>query len=67
VITIEDNVLKGGFGMNISNYYCNTDIKVYSFGLPDEFITHGKIAILKSHYGLEAAHILKELEEKEIF
>ncbi|MDP8209396.1 MAG: 1-deoxy-D-xylulose-5-phosphate synthase [Candidatus Stygibacter australis] len=67
VITLEDNALKGGFGMNISNYYCNTDIKVYSFGLPDEFITHGKIAILKSHYGLEATHIFKELEEKDIF
>ncbi|MDP8221562.1 MAG: 1-deoxy-D-xylulose-5-phosphate synthase [Candidatus Stygibacter frigidus] len=67
VITLEDNALKGGFGMNISNFYCNTDVKVYSFGLPDEFITHGKIGILKSHYGLDAAHILKELEEKEIF
>jgi len=67
VITLEDNALKGGFGMSISNYYCNTAIKVYSYGIPDEFITHGKIEILKSRYGLEAAQIFKDLEEKEIF
>jgi 1-deoxy-D-xylulose-5-phosphate synthase len=67
VITLEDNALAGGFGMAVKDFYCNSSIKVYSYGIHDEFVTHGRMDILKSHLGLEAAQILKNLEEQELF
>ncbi|MCF7911049.1 MAG: 1-deoxy-D-xylulose-5-phosphate synthase [Candidatus Cloacimonetes bacterium] len=67
VITLEDNALANGFGMAIKSFYCNSSIKVFSYGIPDEFITHGRIEILKSRLGLEAAQILKNLEDQDIF
>ncbi len=42
IFTFEDNSLIGGFGSNIKNYFVNSKVKVHSFGLPDEFIPHGK-------------------------
>ena len=63
VITIEENVLNGGFGSKIAMYFSGTDVKVYSFGLPNEFITHGDTSILKSHIGFTAKNIYKEAKE----
>lgn len=63
VVTIEENVLNGGFGSKVSMYYSQSDIKVYSFGLPNEFITHGKTSILKSHVGFTANNIYKKIKE----
>lgn len=67
MITLEDNALKGGIGEEIKSYYCNSDIKVYSFGLPDQFVTHGNTNILRNILGLEAEQILEKLEKENIF
>ncbi len=42
VITIEDNVLKGGFGASVIEFYNNNMIKVdvYRIGIPDKFVEH---------------------------
>ena len=45
IITVEDGVLKGGFGSGIiefvtQNHYSNT---IISLGVPDQFIEHGTI------------------------
>jgi len=61
IITIEDNVLIGGFGSMIKSYFSNSDIKVYSFGIPDEFIEHGTVDQLKDMMGISAKKITKEI------
>jgi len=61
IITIEDNVLIGGFGDTIKSYFSNTNIKVFSFGIPDEFIEHGTVDQLKDMIGISADKITKKI------
>jgi 1-deoxy-D-xylulose-5-phosphate synthase len=67
IITLEDNVLIGGFGMSIKEFYCNSELKVFSYGLPDRFVTHGKVEILRTSLGLDSSQIFADLEGKGIF
>lgn len=44
IMTIEDNVKKGGFGSAILEYLastCRTNISIYVHGIPDQFIDQG--------------------------
>jgi 1-deoxy-D-xylulose-5-phosphate synthase len=67
MITIEDNSLQGGMGESIKSFYCNSAVQVFSFGIPDSFVTHGKVSLLKKELNLEAGQILQKLEEESIF
>ncbi|UAM96931.1 1-deoxy-D-xylulose-5-phosphate synthase [Polaribacter litorisediminis] len=59
IITIEDGVVKGGFGSAIlefgSNHNYKNDIKV--LGIPDAFIEHGNTSELLTKIGLDAASL----------
>ncbi|MCD6176741.1 MAG: 1-deoxy-D-xylulose-5-phosphate synthase [Candidatus Cloacimonetes bacterium] len=61
IITIEDNALIGGFGDTVKSYCSNTNIKVFSFGIPDEFIEHGTVDQLKNMIGITPKKITKEI------
>ena len=61
IITIEDNALIGGFGSMVKSHFSNSDVKVYSFGIPDEFIEHGTVDQLKDMMGISAKKITKEI------
>ncbi|MCK5051080.1 MAG: 1-deoxy-D-xylulose-5-phosphate synthase, partial [Candidatus Cloacimonetes bacterium] len=61
IITIEDNALIGGFGSMVKSHFSNSDVKVYSFGIPDEFIEHGTIDQLKDLMGISVNKITKEI------
>ena len=47
IFTIEDNSIIGGFGSQIKDYFADSKTKVYSFGIPDQFVTQGKMDELK--------------------
>jgi len=66
VITVEENVLSGGFGAAVLELLEKagiSDVKVKRLGIPDEFVTHGKQDILRSLYHLDALGIAKECAE----
>ena len=55
IVTIEDNVLAGGFGSAILEYLNSQNfswVKVLRLGIPDKFIEHGTRAELLGLYGL---------------
>jgi 1-deoxy-D-xylulose-5-phosphate synthase len=59
VVTIEENVLPGGFGSAVLEYLEDsfadrpTDrARVMRIGLPDRYVTHGKPALLREEVGL---------------
>lgn len=56
-ITVEENVLKGGFGESIKALLCDSGAVVECIGLPDQFIEHGSQKILREKYGLTAENI----------
>ncbi len=45
IVTLEENVLAGGFGSAVSEAVSrlNTLAKIQMYGLPDEFVPHGKV------------------------
>ncbi len=46
IITIEDNMLIGGFGSLIDQYFCGSDKIIKNFAYSDSFITHGGVSEL---------------------
>ncbi|MGN0374318.1 MAG: 1-deoxy-D-xylulose-5-phosphate synthase [Butyrivibrio sp.] len=63
IVTIEENVLNGGYGMNVLHYVNNNniDVKVLTEALPDCFIEHGESGELKQIYGLSALKISEDI------
>jgi len=63
LVTIEDNVLRGGLGSYILEYVNSLDkkVKVLNLGFKDEFIPHGKTDILYKLYGLDPDGIIKSI------
>ena len=56
VVTIEENLLAGGFGSAVLEYLNSVDIhdvKIKTLGIPDEFVEQGSQAILRKKYGLD--------------
>ncbi|MEG1870868.1 MAG: 1-deoxy-D-xylulose-5-phosphate synthase [Romboutsia sp.] len=45
IVTIEDNVISGGFGSRINRFAIDNDykIKIVNIGLPEEFVPHGNV------------------------
>ena len=61
VVTIEDNVLTGGFGQAFAAAgYCH---RVLSLGWPDSFIEHGSCGELEEKYGLSAEAAAERIGE----
>jgi 1-deoxy-D-xylulose-5-phosphate synthase len=56
VVTVEENVLAGGFGAAVVEHLADHDLlggaRVLRVGLPDEYVTHGKPALLREQVGL---------------
>jgi 1-deoxy-D-xylulose-5-phosphate synthase len=56
LVTVEENVLAGGFGSAVVEHLADTDqmgdVRVLRVGLPDRYVTHGKPALLREEVGL---------------
>lgn len=65
VVTIEDNVLLGGFGEKVCAHYTAQGAKnnVRCFGYKDAFIEHGAVEELCEEYGVSEGEILAYLSK----
>lgn len=66
VITIEDNILKGGLGSQIEEIIMKEGLKDISFkkyGYPDEFVKHGSTNEIENKYGLSTEKLARDVEE----
>jgi 1-deoxy-D-xylulose-5-phosphate synthase len=67
VVTIEENVLAGGFGAAVAETVVDLDLageaRVLRFGLPDRYVTHGKPALLRQEVGLTPEAIASRVAE----
>ena len=61
IITVEDNVLLGGFGSMVNTYVMQSgkQIAVKNYAYRDEFITHGGVSVLQAEYGVDWEEILR--------
>ncbi len=62
-ITMEENVLNGGFGSSVNEYILkeNNDIQVVNIGIPDRYIEHGSIQQLRYSLHLDPTSIASQI------
>ncbi|WP_025666827.1 1-deoxy-D-xylulose-5-phosphate synthase [Aquimarina megaterium] len=60
IITVEDGVIKGGFGSSILDFANQNDFKnnIVTLGIPDQFIHHGTVEELQEICGISPEKIL---------
>ena len=69
IVTVEENVIKGGAGSAVNEYLAtfNNKIKILNLGLPDRFLDHGKAELMLTECGLDTtgitAGIVKKLKQ----
>jgi 1-deoxy-D-xylulose-5-phosphate synthase len=66
VLTVEENVLQGGFGSAVLECLADAGITTERFvrlGIPDTFVEHGSQKILRKKYGVDAASIVKSIKD----
>jgi 1-deoxy-D-xylulose-5-phosphate synthase len=63
IVTIEDNVIHGGFGSLVLQYINSIckDTEVLNLGFKDEFIEHGSVDILYKLHGLDVNGIVQSI------
>lgn len=64
IITVEDNVLQGGFGSAICEYACDHfyNLKIKRLGIPDRFIEHGSPEDLYKVCGIDSKTITETVK-----
>ena len=61
-LTIEENVLTGGFGEQVMDYVSRAglDVHVRNIGISDEYVEHGNVEVLRKEVGLDKEAIVKQ-------
>ena len=65
VVTLEENVLSGGFGEKVCNYMkdnqCTSTLLMV--GIPDEYVEHGNVDQLRKDIGIDADSIIEKIKK----
>lgn len=66
LVTMEENVASGGFGEKVREYIdgLETETKVLAVALPDAYVEHGNVEILRKEVGIDKDSILQKIVEK---
>ena len=64
IITIEDNVVSGGFGSRINKFIIdnNYNIKIENIGIPDKYVEHGNVDELFGTIGMSDEQIADRIK-----
>lgn len=65
IVTMEENVKTGGFGMAVADYMRmnHPQVQVLIFAVPDQFVEHGNPEKLKEKLGLDPVSIYEKIKE----
>ena len=63
LVTIEENVLTGGFGEQVEDFVMREGIplKVCTIGISDDYVEHGNVDVLRKEVGLDRESIVKKV------
>ena len=66
IITMEENVLCGGFGMSVADWMRehHPEISLMHIALPDAYVEHGDVSVLRRHLGIDSDAIRLKLKER---
>lgn len=63
LVTIEENVLTGGYGERVLEYMSRSrwGVHVLNIGIPDDYVEHGNVDVLRHEVGLDCETIVKQV------
>lgn len=66
IVTVEDGVIKGGFGNSVRDFLGNLDtgVRIINLGIPDKWVLHGDIPSLQKDCGFDARGIAESIREQ---
>jgi 1-deoxy-D-xylulose-5-phosphate synthase len=66
VVTVEDNVLAGGFGAAVAEVLADEEVgtPLLRLGIPDQFLQHGKRETLLAELGLDAVGVAERVRKR---
>jgi 1-deoxy-D-xylulose-5-phosphate synthase len=66
VVTVEDNVLAGGFGSAVAEVLADEVVRtpLLRLGIPDQFLPHGKRDALLAELGLDAVGVAERVRKR---
>lgn len=70
LVTMEENVASGGFGEKVRRIQSEESMsgqetlaRLLAIAIPDEYVEHGNVDLLKAEIGIDAEHILERIFE----
>lgn len=65
IVTLEENVLQGGYGMAVTAYIHEhfPEVKVLNIGLPDAYVEHGNVSVLREGLGIDSDSIIRTMKQ----
>ena len=66
IVTLEENVLTGGYGEAVLRFVnsCGLNAKVINIGIPNMYLEHGNVDVLKKEVGLTAENVVNRVLEE---
>ena len=65
IVTMEENVASGGFGEKVREYLDESGYQgsLLTISIPDEYVEHGNVDILREEVGIDVIPYSEELKE----
>lgn len=66
IVTMEENVLQGGYGCLINGYIHEhyPKVKVLNIALPDAYVEHGNVSLLRKGLGIDSDSIIWRMKKE---
>ena len=66
IVTMEENVLQGGYGLAVTQYIHEhyPHIKVMNIALPDAYVEHGNVSLLRKGLGIDSDSVIWRLKKE---
>ena len=67
IVTTEENVINGGMGEHVTEFYGQNEIEsvhVLNIAIPDEYVEHGNVEILRKEIGIDAESVINKIIQK---
>lgn len=66
LVTIEENVWTGGYGQQVQSSVArlNLPLDVLGIAIPDEYVEHGNVELLRRETGLEKEAVIRRVKER---
>ena len=65
IVTMEENVLQGGFGLEITAFIHENypQVKVLNIALPDAYVEHGNVSVLREGLGIDSDSVIRAMKQ----